>query len=93
MDSERGRNDKMVKLIPAKRIGGESSMRPDYSYRESNWEIGRSAEKAGINVRVFERGDRFRAWRKRSIRVARAVERKAMGKKKGSTKKGKKRRG
>lgn len=64
--------------------------RPDYSYRESNWQIGRSAEKANVKVQLFER-DRFKAWRKRNARRTRAIERMAMGKKKGSQRKAKKR--
>lgn len=72
------------------RGGDETKMRPDYSYRESNWQIGRAAEKAGVQVREFEPGDRFRAWRKRDLRKTKAAERRAMGsKKKASKRKGK----
>ena len=58
------------------------------SYRESNVEIGRAAEKAGITVRDYDRKDRWVAWRKRAEKVkvsmlARAAKanRKAKGKK------------
>lgn len=63
--------------IPAE----ELSMRPDYSYRESNWQIGRAAERAGVQVKAFRKGDRFLAWRKRSARNVRIAVKKAMGRK------------
>lgn len=63
------------------------TLRPGYMYRESNWEIGRAAErsKEAQMVKPFKPRDRFVAWRKRTLRRARAMERKAMvkgGKKK-----------
>lgn len=65
--------------IPASELG----MRPDYSYRESNYQIGKAAERAGVKVRLFQKGDRFLAWRKRTARIARNAEKRAIGKKKG----------
>lgn len=55
-------------------------LRPGGMYRQANWEIGRAAErsKAAMSVRPFKPGDRFAAWRKRSARVARTAERRAM---------------
>ncbi|KAF2163553.1 hypothetical protein M409DRAFT_26165 [Zasmidium cellare ATCC 36951] len=55
-------------------------LRPGGMYRQANWEIGRAAErsKAAQSVRPFKPGDRFAAWRKRSARVARTAERRAM---------------
>lgn len=49
-------------------------------YKEANWEIGRAAErsKAAMAVKPFVPGDRFAAWRKRTARAARAVERRAL---------------
>jgi large subunit ribosomal protein L27 len=42
------------------------SARPRYSLTwESNWSIGRIAERKGIHVRDFDRSDRWVAWRKR----------------------------
>ena len=77
----------------AKRSGRRDEdlkMRPDYSYRQSNWQIGRAAEKAGVNVSEFVPGDRFLAWRKRSTSRARAAEKRAMGgKQKTNQRKGK----
>lgn len=60
-----------------------------YSYRESNYSLGRAAERAGVDVKVFERGDRFLAWRKKGVRKARNAERRSLGKKKGSQRAGK----
>lgn len=65
-------------------------MGPDYSYRESNYEIGRSADRAGVKVKQFIPGDRFRAWRKTNIRRKRRAEKNAIGRKKPSDRKGKK---
>ena len=65
-----------------------AELRPGYQYRESNWSIGRIAERADVKVREFKRGDRFLAWRKLNARKARVAEKKAMGsrKKKGKSK-------
>lgn len=69
-------------------------MRPDYSFRQGNWEIGRIPEVEGYaqKVRKFDRKDRFLAWRRREARKARIAEKRSMGAKsgKGKKKKGKK---
>lgn len=85
------RAEKVVK----ERVGGEVverklTLRPGYQYRQANWEIGRAAErsKVALSVKPFRPGDRFAAWRKRSLRVARNAERRAMGR--GGKKSGKK---
>ena len=44
-------------------------LRTGHAYREANWEIGRSAERAGITVRDFDRKDRWLAWRKRQMKA------------------------
>ena len=54
------------------------SLRPGYMYRESNWEIGRVVERAGIKVPKYKMNDRFRAWRKRAAGKKRRAERRAM---------------
>jgi ribosomal protein L27 len=41
-----------------------------YAYREANWEIGRAAEKANIQVKKFVPGDRFTAWQRSKARIA-----------------------
>jgi len=64
-------------------------LRPGYQYRESNWSIGRAAERAGVKVRVYKRGDRFLAWRKREEAKKRSAEKRSLGsrkKKKGGPK-------
>lgn len=50
------------------------NIRPGYQFRVANWEIGRSADRAGIEVKPFDRSDRFAAWRKRTARRAKAAE-------------------
>jgi large subunit ribosomal protein L27 len=65
--------------------GGEQRnlrLKPGYMYRESNWEIGRAAEKANIRVRTFKPGDRWVAWKKKTATRARAAERRRLGGKK-----------
>jgi large subunit ribosomal protein L27 len=61
------------------REGNKLKMRPNYQFREANWEIGRAAEKAGVVVKEFERGDRFLAWRKATARKAKTAEKRSMG--------------
>ena len=95
-DSVRDGEDQILSAAsaasPRHQIGGrgeEGNARPDYSYRQANWAIGRSAEKANVTVKLFRPGDRFLAWQKRATRKAAAAERRAMGKNKGSARKGK----
>ncbi|KAK5463113.1 54S ribosomal protein L2 mitochondrial [Exophiala xenobiotica] len=58
------------------------------TYREANVSIGRAAERKGVNVREYDRGDRWLAWRRRSARVKAAMEAKvAKGTKKSKGKK------
>ncbi|KAK5111327.1 hypothetical protein LTR62_005167 [Meristemomyces frigidus] len=69
--------------------GLQLTLRPGYQYRQSNYEIGRSAERKeaaaqakGKTTRAYndyKPGDRFAAWRKSALRIARNNERKAMG--------------
>ena len=47
------------------------------TYREANVSIGMAAEKKGVKVREYDRGDRWLAWRKRAARVKMGVEAKA----------------
>ncbi|KAL9100531.1 MAG: hypothetical protein Q9163_004104 [Psora crenata] len=53
-------------------------MSQGYQFRESNWSIGRAAERANIKVREYRRGDRFLAWRKLNARKARNAERRSL---------------
>ncbi|KAK6436631.1 54S ribosomal protein L2 mitochondrial [Oleoguttula sp. CCFEE 5521] len=59
----------------------KATLRPGYQYRQANWEIGRAAErsKAAMAVRTFTPGDRFAAWRKSAMRIAKNAERRQMG--------------
>lgn len=45
-------------------------LKDGYMYRESNWEIGRAAERAGIVVPKYKRGDRWATWRRSAERKA-----------------------
>jgi len=58
-------------------------LRPGHTYMESNWSIGRAAERAGVKIRVYNPKDRFLAWRKASARRARNAERRGLTRKKG----------
>lgn len=49
-----------------------------YAYRQANWEIGRAAERAGVEVKEFVPGDRWTAWRKRNVRIQANMERKRL---------------
>jgi len=57
------------------------TLRPGYMYRESNWEIGRAAEKAKIKVKEFKPKDRWTAWRKTVVRKAKNAERRGLSRK------------
>ncbi len=69
-----------------------ASARPKYNQSwESNWSIGRTAERKGITVREFDPKDRWLAWRKRSQKIKRKTllrSVKGSRKSKGSKKKG-----
>lgn len=58
-------------------------LRPGHTYVESNWSIGRAAERAGVTVRAYNPKDRFLAWRKANARKARNAERRGLTRKKG----------
>lgn len=64
-----------VKVAPPR---GKAA-RPKYSLHwESNWSIGRTAERKGIKVREYDRNDRWLAWRKRNQRFKKSLALKAM---------------
>ena len=60
----------------------ELKMSSGYQFRESNRSIGRVAERAGVKVRSYKRGDRFLAWRKLNARKARNAERRTLSSRK-----------
>lgn len=49
-----------------------------YAYREANWQIGRAAENANVQVKKFVPGDRWTAWRKSNARIEANEERKKL---------------
>lgn len=53
-------------------------MRKGYAVRQANWEIGRVAEKANVQVKKFVPGDRWTAWRKSKLRIKANEERKKL---------------
>jgi hypothetical protein len=73
---------------PSSQIGGAGqtnvpppavSARPKYNLAwESNWSIGRTADRKGIEVRDYDRKDRWLAWRKRNQKIKRTAFMKAM---------------
>ena len=80
LESETGRKE--VKVKKAKKgEGRELKLRPGYMYRESNWEIGRAAEMAGVKVKAFKPRDRWTAWKKREVRFAKNAEKRSLGRK------------
>jgi hypothetical protein len=62
----------------ATRKGLSLTVGKGYAYREANWQIGRAAERAGVQVKEFVPGDRWTAWRKRSTRIKANMERKRL---------------
>lgn len=54
------------------------TMGKGYAYREANWQIGRSAERANVQVKQFVPGDRWAAWRKSNARIQANIERKKL---------------
>jgi hypothetical protein len=59
--------------------GMNLTIRPGYMYREANWQIGRAAERAKVKVQPFKPRDRWTAWRKTTIRKAKNMEKKGLG--------------
>lgn len=62
------------------------SARPRYNLdRESNWSIGRTAERKGVKVREYDRKDRWYAWRKRAQKAKRREVRRTLKSQKGKS--------
>ncbi|KAJ5831911.1 54S ribosomal protein L27 [Penicillium riverlandense] len=76
-----------ITSVQAVNAGEGPQLRPGYMYREANWQIGRAAEKAGIEAVPYDRNNRWLAWRKRKARAERAAQMKSL---KGKKKAGKK---
>ncbi|PMD37741.1 ribosomal protein L27 [Hyaloscypha variabilis F] len=85
LEGGEGEGRKEVKVKKAKARKGEEGrdlkLRPGYMYRESNWEIGRAAERAGVKVKPFKPRDRWTAWKKREVRFAKNAEKRSLGRK------------
>ncbi|KAJ5573849.1 54S ribosomal protein L27 [Penicillium hispanicum] len=82
-------NGTQVASVEAVNAESGPQLRPGYMYREANWVIGRAAEKAGISAKVYDRNNRWLAWRKRQARAERAAQMKSLKGKKKASKKGK----
>lgn len=76
-----GEADQATRWENGRRVFTQASKR-NHMYRETNYEIGRAAEKAKVPVPIFKPGDRFKAWRLRNARKAKAKERRTLGRKK-----------
>jgi large subunit ribosomal protein L27 len=70
---------------PRDKSGRVLTMGKGYAYREANWQIGRSAERANVQVKQFVPGDRWAAWRKSQARIQANEEKKRL---RNSSKKG-----
>jgi hypothetical protein len=75
---------------PAKKVrerkgeeGRVLTLKPGYMYREANWEIGRAAERAKIQVKAFKPRDRWTAWKKATVRKVANAGRRGLRKTKG----------
>ena len=53
-------------------------MKKGYAYRMANWDIGRAAERANVQVKEFKRGNRWAAWKKSKARIAANAENKKL---------------
>ena len=89
LESHMSANSKMAtSIVQSSETGGTNlkvapprgkAARPKYSLRwESNWSIGRTAERKGIKVREYDPKDRWLAWRKRNQRSKRTLVIKAV---------------
>lgn len=81
---------RVVAETPREKTRNSLTMGRGYAYREANWQIGRAAERANVQVKPFVPGDRWAAWRKSNARIAANEERKKLrnaGKKSGKAKK------
>ena len=54
------------------------TMGKGYGYREANWQIGRSAERANVQVKQFVPGDRWTAWKRSQARIQANEEKKRL---------------
>ncbi|KAH4854539.1 hypothetical protein HBI30_151280 [Parastagonospora nodorum] len=70
---------------PRDKSGRILTMGKGYAFREQNWQIGRSAERAGVKFDEFVPGDRWAAWRKSRARIQANEEKKKL---RNSSKKG-----
>ena len=66
----------------ASRTKPQLTLGDGYQYRESNTEIGRAAERAGIYVKPFKPRNRWLAWRLREARKVRSAEKRSLRRKK-----------
>ena len=57
-------------------------LKSNYMYRESNWSLGRAAERAGVRIKEHNPKNRFLAWRKTQARRAANIEKRNLRRKK-----------
>ena len=56
-------------------------LKGNYMYRESNWSLGRAAERAGVKIKEHNPKNRFLAWRKTQARRAANIEKRNLRRK------------
>lgn len=79
VEAVKKRTKKQQKIFDRGDEGRVLTLKKGYMYRESNWEIGRAAERAKVKVREFKPRDRWTAWRKRAARKEKAMEMRTLG--------------
>ncbi|KAJ4293504.1 54S ribosomal protein L2 mitochondrial [Kalmusia sp. IMI 367209] len=67
-----------IRATPAIHPTKNLTMGKGYAWREANWDIGRAAERANVQVKEFVPGDRWTAWRKSQARKKLNDERKKL---------------
>ncbi|MCJ1473597.1 54S ribosomal protein L2 mitochondrial [Lambiella insularis] len=73
----------MVEIEREEKVGVERRedgvvLRPGYMVRESNYSIGRTADRAGVKAKLFNSKDRFLAWRKATARNEKIADKRGM---------------
>jgi large subunit ribosomal protein L27 len=66
--------------------GRNLTLRPGYMFRESNWEIGRAAERANVTAKKFKSSDRWASWRKSAVAKKEAATKRSLAKRGGKKK-------
>ncbi|KAF2465175.1 uncharacterized protein BDR25DRAFT_337124 [Lindgomyces ingoldianus] len=71
-------NNTDITALPRDRTSSKLVMSRGYTFRETNWDIGRAAERANVQTKMFIPGDRWTAWRKSKARKEANAEKKRL---------------